>query len=148
MQSPPVSNIALKKILLIDDEIKVREVVALCLADLGGWDVFIADSALNGFSMAVHNRPDLIVLDLSHDMSILAFMKQLRNNLTTQTIPVVVLSAKTKWLNSQMRQKYQVTGSILKPFDPFKFTVEIATIMDWDLTQSMKTQKETFDFFS
>ncbi len=87
--------------------------------------------------MAVHNRPDLIVLDLSHDMSILGFIKQLKNNLTTQTIPVVVLSAKTKWLNSQMMQKYQVTGSILKPFNPVKLTVEIATIMGWNLTQSM-----------
>lgn len=129
-----VVNLTTKKILLIDDEIIVREVVELCLQDLGGWHVLIADSPLDGLHRAALEHPDAILLDLSmRGMDSLMFMNQLRNNPETQAIPIVVLSAKAKWIDSQILRQYQVAGIILKPFDPVKLSVEIATILGWDL---------------
>lgn len=54
-----------KKILLIDEETHVREIVQLCLKDLGGWDVSTVNSPAEGLLMAAKNLPDAIILDSS-----------------------------------------------------------------------------------
>ncbi|MBE9050670.1 response regulator [Nostocales cyanobacterium LEGE 11386] len=122
-----------KTILLIDDELNVREVVELCLKDLAGWNVVTADSPLDGLFKATLAHPDAIVLDFSiRGMNSLRFMNQLRSNPKTQAIPVVVLSAKARWIDSQILQQYQVAGIILKPFDPVTLPIQITTILGWD----------------
>ena len=84
-----------KTILIIDDERNVRELIALCLKDLGGWDVLTVDSALEGLHRSAIDRPDAIVLDISMPgMDGLMFLERLRKNPETQAIPVVLLSAK------------------------------------------------------
>ena len=66
-------NISSKTILLIDDELNVREIVKFCLQDLAGWNVVTADSPLEGLQNAVRDSPDAIVLDISiRDMLVLS----------------------------------------------------------------------------
>ncbi|BAZ28625.1 two-component response regulator [Cylindrospermum sp. NIES-4074] len=126
-------NITTKTILLIDDEVSVREIVELCLQDLGGWNVVVADSPLNGLHRAAIEHPDAIILDLSlRGMNLLNFMDKLRNNPETQAIPVVLLSAKARWLDSQILRQYQIAGVILKPFDPVTLAIKIAILLGWD----------------
>ncbi|MBD2202358.1 response regulator [Calothrix sp. FACHB-1219] len=124
-------TLATKTILLLDDEVNVRELVELCLKDLGGWMVLTADSPFLALQKAESNSPDAIVLDLSMRGSFM-FLQQLRRNIKTQDIPVVLLSATARWLDPQFMQEYQVVGIILKPFNPVTLPVEIATILNWD----------------
>ncbi|MEH2115369.1 response regulator [Nostoc sp. C052] len=132
-------NITGKTILLIDDELNVREIVKFCLQDLAGWNVLTADSPSEGLQNAVHHSPDAIVLDISiRDMASFEFMNKLRNNTETQTIPVVLLSAKARWLDSQILQKYQVAGVILKPFNPVTLPAQVAQLLGWDFTSLME----------
>ncbi|MHC0066927.1 response regulator [Nostoc sp. UIC 10890] len=131
-------NITGKTILLIDDELNVREIVKFCLQDLAGWDVVTADSPLEGLQNAVRHSPDAIVLDISiRDMASFEFMSKLRNNPETQAIPVVLLSAKARWLDSQILQQYQVAGVILKPFNPVTLPAQVAQLLGWDFTSLM-----------
>ncbi|MBD2506098.1 response regulator [Nostoc muscorum FACHB-395] len=125
-----------KTILLIDDELNVREIVKLCLQDLAGWNVVTADSPLEGLQSAVRDSPDAIVLDISiRDTASFELINKIRNNPETQAIPVVLLSAKVvRWLNSQILRQYEVAGVILKPFDPVTLPAQIATLLDWDFT--------------
>ncbi len=128
-----VVNMTTKTILLIDDELNVREVVELCLKDLAGWNVITADSPLDGLFKAALGHPDAIVLDLSmRGMNSLRFMNQLRRNPETQAIPVVVLSAEARWIDSQILRQYQIAGIILKPFDPVTLPIQIMKMLDWD----------------
>ncbi|MBD2517830.1 response regulator [Nostoc sp. FACHB-973] len=128
-------NIIGKTILLIDDELNVRETVEFCLKDLAGWDVVTADSPLEGLQNAVRHNPDAIVLDISiRDMASFEFMNKLRNNPETQAIPVVLLSAKARWLDSQILRQYQVAGVILKPFNPVTLPAQVAQLLGWDFT--------------
>jgi CheY-like chemotaxis protein len=129
-------TITTKTILLIDDEVRVREVVELCLKDLAGWTVVVADSPLQGLQKAALEKPNAIVLDLlsMNGMDGFMFLTQLRNNPETQAIPVVLLSAKVRWLDSQILRQYQVAGVILKPFDPVSLPVQIATLLGWNST--------------
>ena len=131
-------NISGKTILLIDDELNVREIVKFCLQDLAGWDVVTADSPLEGLQNAVRHSPDAIVLDISiRDMASFEFMNKLRNNPETQAIPVVLLSAKARWLDSQILRQYQVAGVILKPFNPVTLPAQVAQLLGWDFTSLM-----------
>ncbi|WP_448269540.1 response regulator [Nostoc sp. DSM 114159] len=128
-------NIIGKTILLIDDELHVREIVKFCLQDLAGWNVVTADSPLEGLQNAVHHTPDAIVLDISiHDLASFEFMNKLRNHPETQAIPVVLLSAKARWLDSQILRQYQVAGVILKPFNPVTLPSQVAQLLGWDFT--------------
>ncbi|WP_251958305.1 response regulator [Nostoc commune] len=131
-------NISGKTILLIDDELNVREIVKFCLQDLAGWNVMTADSPLEGLENAVRHSPDAIVLDISiHDVDSFKLMNKLRNNPETQTIPVVLLSAKARWLDSQVLRQYQVAGVISKPFDPVTLPAQVAQLLGWDFTSLM-----------
>lgn len=124
---------ATKTILLIDDEIHVREIIQLCLKDLGGWDVLTVNSPIEGLLMAARSIPDAIVLDSSiAGMDSFFFLEDLRSNPVTESIPVVLLSGKARWLNSQILRYYRVAGAIAKPFDPITLCSEIAKLLDWD----------------
>ncbi|HYX18471.1 MAG TPA: response regulator [Nostoc sp.] len=131
-------NITGKTILLIDDELNVREIVKFCLQDLAGWNVVTADSSLEGLQNAVHHSPDAIVLDISiRNIASFELMNKLRNNPETQAIPVVLLSAKARWLDSQILRQYQVAGVILKPFNPVTLPAQVAQLLGWDFTSLM-----------
>ncbi|KAF3884640.1 MULTISPECIES: response regulator [Nostocales] len=124
-----------KTILLIDDEVSVREVVELSLKDLALWNVVTADCPLKGLHRAAVIHPDAIVLDWSiSGMDSCMFLTKLRNNLETQAIPVVLLSAKARWLDSQILRQYQIAGVILKPFDPVALPGQVAKLLGWSFT--------------
>ena len=122
-----------KTILVIDDERYICELVKLCLSDLGGWDVFSVNSPLEGLRRAADDPPDAIVVDISMpEMDGLTFLERLRKNPDTQDIPVVVLSAKARWLAPQILRKYKIAGAIAKPFDAAKLSAQIAALLGWD----------------
>jgi CheY-like chemotaxis protein len=122
-----------KTILVIDDEVIISEIVQLCLSDLGGWNASAVNSPLEGLQRAASEQPDAILLDISMPtMDGFAFLERLRKNPETQAIPVVLLSAKVKYLDSQILRKYQVAGAIAKPFDPIMLSVQIAKLLGWD----------------
>lgn len=135
MRALEVVNISTKTILLIDDEFNVRELVELCLQDLAGWNVVTADSLIKALQKVVVYQPDAIILDWSmRSMDGLKFIKKLREDSETQSIPLILLSAKVRWIDSQILQQYQVAGVVLKPFDPIKLPSQIAQILSWDFT--------------
>ncbi|MBD2337915.1 response regulator [Calothrix sp. FACHB-156] len=133
MRTGEAETISAKSILLIDDEVYVREMIELCLQDVAGWNVIIADSLLEGLQKAGLNHPDAIVMDVSmYSIDSFKFLSKLKNHPETQAIPVVLLSAKLRWLDTQFLQQYQITGVIPKPFNPLKLHIQIAKILAWD----------------
>ncbi|BAY15004.1 response regulator receiver domain protein [Anabaenopsis circularis NIES-21] len=133
MKALEAINITTKNILIIDDELNVREIVELCLKDLAGWNVVTADSPFTGLQRAVLDQPDAIVLDWSmRGMDNFKFIKQFKSHPQTQAIPLVLLSAKARWIDSQILREYQIVGVILKPFNPVTLPAQIAEILGWD----------------
>jgi len=53
-----------RKILIIDDEDDIREVAALSLESVAGWDVAMASSGAQGLLRAAEYQPDAILLDV------------------------------------------------------------------------------------
>lgn len=83
-----------KRILVIDDEAPIREVVAASLQKLGGWEVVLAASGREALQQIDITPPDAIVLDvIMPEMDGLTFLKYLRADPVAQSIPVVLLTA-------------------------------------------------------
>ena len=53
-----------KRVLVVDDEDAIREVVQAALEMVGGYDVITAGSGSEGFHTATAERPDAILLDV------------------------------------------------------------------------------------
>ena len=132
MRSLKVVTIITKKILLINNEPNVREVMEACLSHLGDWQVVGANSPSDGLQHAVQDQPDAILFDLStFGMNFYTFLKKLRAEPATQDIPVVLVAAGIKWLNVEPFQHFQVAGVIDYSSDPAKLHNQIARLLNW-----------------
>ena len=53
-----------RRILIIDDEDDIRQVAAMSLETVAGWDVVLANSGKQGIERASAEQPDAILLDV------------------------------------------------------------------------------------
>jgi CheY-like chemotaxis protein len=123
-----------KRVLLLDTEDIIREVIQLCLETQAGWQVLPAASAQEGMAIAETEQIDLVLLDLDGMMSDIewsAILQRLQNNPTTQHIPVILLTATAppKELQSATAG---VKASIVKPFDLLVLAGQVAAILGWN----------------
>lgn len=85
-------NGKIKKILLVEDEIVLLELIADKFKD-SGFSVNTAQSAETGMKLALQNHPDLILLDLIlPKMDGLTMLKKLRKDSWGKEVPVIILS--------------------------------------------------------
>jgi DNA-binding response OmpR family regulator len=105
----------LKKILVVDDDAGIQEAVKAIL-EFGNYDVTIASDGLEAISLAAHNPPNLILLDLllsGKDGKEIA--KRLRANKKTKHIPIIMLSAHPEAIKAS--KEGGADDFIAKPFD-------------------------------
>lgn len=123
---------ATKRILVVDDEASIRQVVALCLQRLGGWDVLTAASGQEALSQVGVKQPDAIVLDvMMPEMDGFTFLQHLRADPATQSIPVVLLTASSYLPNPKLLPELGIVLTIVKPFQALDLVKQIAQIMEW-----------------
>ncbi|MCC5637069.1 response regulator [Nostoc sp. CHAB 5844] len=124
-----------KKLLIVDDEERIRELVQACLEDLGGWDTLTAGSGQEALKIAqTESDIDAIVLDVSMpDMDGFAVYEQLQANSATQSIPVILLTAKVQPSDRARFAQMGIAGVITKPFEPTSISEEITEILGWDV---------------
>lgn len=123
-----------KRILLIDDEETIREVVQLGIEIEAGWQVAIASSGLEGINLAENQQPDAILLDvMMPDMDGISTLSNLKANAKTRSIPVIFLTAKTQTTEKNNLQSLGVVDVITKPFNSMTLASQIAKILDWQM---------------
>lgn len=121
-----------KRILVVDDEATIREVVTACLKRLGGWEVLTATSGKDALHQAYTEAPDAIVLDvMMPEMDGFAFLQHLRSDPATQHIPVVLLTANSYLPDAHLFPTLGVVLVISKPFRPIDLVWQIAHVMGW-----------------
>jgi CheY-like chemotaxis protein len=83
------------KILVIDDERYIRELIRMHL-EIAGYEVQLAlDAIVGGRFLQAGYRPDLIVLDIEMPhMSGLEFIKAVKSDAATSSLPIIVVSAR------------------------------------------------------
>lgn len=124
-----------KRILVIDDEDDIQEVVQLCLKTVGGWEVLTAGSGNEGLAKAEAEQPDAILLDvMMPDIDGIATFQKLQANTATRHIPVILLTAKVQAADQRRFAELGVVGTISKPFDPLNLTSQIAEFLNWSIS--------------
>ena len=122
-----------RTILIVDDEDHLRELVQLCLEDLAGWPTLTAASGKECLKILETERPGAILLDVSMpQMDGFAVYERLRSDPKTQSIPVILLTAKVLPSDRAKFEKMGVAGVITKPIEATTLTQEIAEILGWE----------------
>lgn len=121
-----------KRVLIVDDEDDIREVVRVALEEFAGWQTMTASCGIQGLDLAQTLVPDAILLDISMpDMNGFELCEKLQMNAMTQIIPVIVLTAKVLPSDRQRLIDLSVSGIITKPFDPLTIWQQVADILGW-----------------
>jgi len=119
-------------ILVIDDEDDIREVAALSLETVAGWQVFTANSGSQGLARAVEVQPDAILLDvMMPGMDGPTTFRELRKNPKTARIPVLLLTAKVQGADQRRFVDLGVEAVLTKPFDPLTLSDQMSRILGW-----------------
>ncbi len=122
-----------RKILIIDDEDDIREVAALSLESVAGWEVIVASSGGQGVARAMEHQPDAILLDvMMPGMDGPTTFRELRKNPVTAKIPVLLLTAKVQSTDQRRFADLGVDAILFKPFDPLTLSAQIAGVLGWN----------------
>ncbi|MGB3570571.1 MAG: response regulator [Phormidesmis sp.] len=127
---------AIKQILMIDDERDIQTIARIGLSLMSGWEVLTANSGKEGIQRAKEqvkaHMLDAILLDvMMPDMDGVATLKVLKSDLVTQAIPVIFLTAKSRAVNRKQLYELGAQGVIHKPFDPTTLASQISGFLGW-----------------
>ena len=120
-------SMAKKKILIVDDEIELIELVKYRL-ESGGYDVITANTGLEGLSKAASEHPDLMILDIAMpEMDGYTMVQKLKEDENLRDIAVIMLTT-----YAQMKGLFEVEGVsdyIIKPFEPKDFLSRVEKVL-------------------
>jgi len=105
-----------KKILVIDDEADLREILQILLED-EGYEIKTAADGVQGLRSLNRFKPDLILLDISMPrMDGFEVLERLRAYPKTVQVPVIMLTARGKSTDILAAKKLKVLDYLIKPF--------------------------------
>ena len=117
-----------RKILVVEDDPNLAKALSLRLNAVG-YKVILAHDALSGLSMAVHNNPDLALLDISMPagtgLALAENIQKLRPNPT----PIIFLTASKQQEYRQRAQQLGAAGFFEKPYDSEKLLATIRQLL-------------------
>lgn len=106
------------KILLADDELRLRKVVVLHLKK-AGFDVIEANNGKQALEFAKSQNPDVIVLDIMMpEMDGITACKEIRKLPEHRDTPIVMLTAKATSDDIQIGKEAGANEYLTKPFSP------------------------------
>ncbi len=117
------------KILIIEDEAAIRDMVAIALGR-AGYQVHQAESAEDGFSMLNEHVPDLILLDwMLPGMSGVDFAKRIKRDPLCRDIPIIMLTARTEEEDKVRGLEVGADDFVTKPFSPRELQARIKAVL-------------------
>jgi CheY-like chemotaxis protein len=122
-----------KRLLIIDDEPDIRRIIQVSLEEIAGWEISTAESGSQGLMIVKTGQWDAIILDISMpDMDGYDVFNQLQSDPNTQSIPVVLLTAKVQPSDRRRFAQMGVAGVIAKPFNPMTISNQVAQNLGWE----------------
>ena len=117
------------KILIVDDEAPIREMLRMAL-ELKGFECIEADSAAKAQIVLVDEQPQLILLDwMMPKTSGVEWLRRLRKDPDTAAIPVIMLTAKDDEGNKISGLEAGSDDYITKPFSPRELIARVEALL-------------------
>jgi len=120
---------ASKRVLIVDDEAPIREMIAVAL-EMAGYECEEADSAQTAHARIVDHKPDMLLLDwMMPGTSGIEFARRLRKDEVTADIPIIMLTAKADEDNKIQGLEAGVDDYITKPFSPRELVARLKAVL-------------------
>ncbi len=124
------SGNAIKKVLVIDDNPTIVELIKYAVNLQGAYQVVVAYDGVQGLERVFIERPDCVIIDVKMPkMDGYQLVRCLRGDARTADIPLIILSAMT-------REEDQMTGLLsgadeylTKPFKPTALNAAIERVL-------------------
>lgn len=114
-----------KKILIVDDEAHIVELVRVCLEDTD-YEIIEAYDGQEALNKAQSEMPDLILLDVMlPKMDGYGVCKTLKSADATKGIPIVMLTAKGQEVDKVKGFQSGADSYMTKPFSPLRLLTEL-----------------------
>lgn len=124
-----------KKVLVVDDEIKIRRILQQILLK-EGFAVVEAENGREALACFFAEKPDLVILDvIMPEMDGFDFLRTIRKNHDT---PVIILSAKDELLDKTIGFTLEADDYVAKPFSPQELALRAKAV----LKRSQKTRHQ------
>jgi len=107
-----------RKILVVDDEERVRDMIGFRLG-LFGYEVLKAANGQEALEIARQERPDLVLLDITMpELDGFQVCSRLKQDEATENIPVIMLTARAEAEDVRRALESGASDYIVKPYDP------------------------------
>lgn len=117
------------KILLVEDEPAIQELIAVTLRR-AGHDVVRAGDAETAQHMVQVILPDLILLDwMLPDMSGVEFSRRLRADERTRNVPVIILATRAEEQDRAVGLESGADDYVTKPFSPRELVARVEAVL-------------------
>ncbi len=128
-----------ERILIVDDEIAIREMISIAL-DLAGFDCIEAEDALQAHHKIVDERPSLVLLDwMLPGMTGVELCRRMKRDETLSEIPVIMLTARGEEDHKIQGLDAGADDYITKPFSTRELVSRIKAVLR--RTSSLSSEK-------
>jgi DNA-binding response OmpR family regulator len=115
------------RLLLIDDDPSLRDVLALALQD-AGHEVIEADNGLRGFALATERRPDLVVSDVNMPgLDGFSLCRRLRE--AGDDVPILLLTSRDGEIDEALGFELGADDYVAKPFSTRVLLARIGALL-------------------
>ena len=120
----------MNKILVIDDDSAINELIKINLELIGGYKVIQALDGTKGFALAKQELPNAIILDvMMPEVDGYTVAQRIRQNPSTKNIPILMLTALSQ-LNDKVKGfDIGVDDYLVKPFEMEELKVRLRAIL-------------------
>jgi len=119
----------MKKVLLVDDEEHVRELVRTTLGD-SDYEFHGATNGKEAVERSLSIKPDLILLDVAMpEMDGFEACKQIKSSPETKAIPIIMLTSKGQEADIKKGKECGADDYFVKPFSPLELLQKINEIL-------------------
>lgn len=120
----------MKRILIVDDQVEVRELVEVTLRS-DGYQVFQAKSGEEAIEIARSVKPDLIIMDIMMPggMDGLEATRALKNDLETKGSIIIMLTAKGQEADKEIGLQVGADDYFAKPFSPLELIEKVEEVL-------------------
>jgi two-component system response regulator ResD len=115
-----------RKVLVVDDEESVRELIELYLTK-EGYNVLLAKDGKEALRLNGESHPDLIVLDLMlPGMDGWEVCRQIRSN---SRVPIIMLTARSEEVDRVVGLELGADDYVVKPFSPREMVARVKAVL-------------------
>jgi two-component system phosphate regulon response regulator PhoB len=118
-----------KKILIVDDEASIREMIAVAL-EMAGYECLEASNTQDAYNLIVDEAPQMILLDwMLPGTSGLEFARRLKRDERASETPIIMLTAKGEEDNKILGLEAGADDYITKPFSPRELVARLKAVL-------------------